>query len=71
MDEFIVKSIGGRGHQSRRVHLSYSPGPLGDKYILTCMHKDGRTYAYLKIKINAWQKHTKSDGCKMLNKRHK
>ena len=52
MDEFIIKSIGGQVHQSRRVHPSYLPSLLRDNYILTYMHKDGRTYAYLKVKIN-------------------
>jgi len=48
VDEFIVKSIGGRVRQSGLVHPNYSPSPLGDKYIL----KDERTYAYLKVNIN-------------------
>jgi len=52
MDEFIIKSIGERVHQSRRVHPSYLPSPLGDNNILAYMHKDGWTYAYLKVKIN-------------------
>ena len=52
IDEFIIKSIRGRVHQSKRVHPSYLTSPLGDNYILTYMHKDGRTYAYLKVKIN-------------------
>ena len=52
IDEFIIKSIGGHVHQSRRVHPSYLTSPLGDNYILTYMHKDGWTYTYLKVKIN-------------------
>ena len=52
VDEFIIKSMSGRVHQSTQVHPNYSPTPLGDKYILTCVHKDGQAYTNLKIRIN-------------------
>jgi len=41
---------------------------LGNKYILTYMHKDGRAYAYKKNDQTHSKKHAKSDRCKIKTK---